>query len=348
MVTHENNLGQYDYDLPQHLIAHRPSVDRENARLLVYGLSSGKVYHARIGDLATFISKEQLLVFNNTKVFAARVKGHKISGGEAEIFFLRPEADEDGLFEVLIKARGKKNIGDLFKVNHRRFSIVDILEEGFKIQFEDQDVSPEDLNPTVPIPPYIRGGVADDQDLEDYQTKYAKHLGSIAAPTAGLHFNKNVMNKLKEQQILKAEVTLHVGLGTFSPIRSENITEHKMHSEQFFIEKDDLDLINKYEQNIIAVGTTTLRVLESTFTQRMAGQFQADKTYETDIFLYPGKEIKSIAGLMTNFHLPKSSLLLLLCCYIGKEQAMDLYKQAIEKEYRFFSYGDAMLCLRDL
>ena len=348
MVTQSSDLGQYDYDLPQHLIAHRPSKERTEAKLMVYGMKSGKILHSRISELPGFIPKDHLLVCNNTKVFAARVKAKKITGGEAEVFFLTPFKDNQGRFEALIKARGKKSVGDRFTAGEYEFSIEDVLTEGFRIRFQDENLKLEDLHPTVPIPPYIRDGIADEQDTLDYQTSYAKHIGSIAAPTAGLHFNKQLLDKLEEQKIERANVTLHVGLGTFSPIRSENFKDHKMHSEKYFIEKENLEKIQSYKQNLIAVGTTSLRVLEASYASRLKEEFEADQMQETDIFLYPGKEIHSIKGLMTNFHLPKSSLLLLLSCFIGKDEALKLYKIAVEEEYRFFSYGDAMICLRDL
>jgi len=347
MVTYINDLGQYDYDLPTELIAHRPSENREEARLLVFGMKSKKIIHAKVGDLAQFLPEKSLLVCNNTKVFAARVKAQKITGGEAEIFFLKPEPIV-GEFEVLIKARGKKKIDDEFLVQEEKFKITQILHEGFKIQFVNPSIKLDDLNPGVPIPPYIRDGESDEQDKLDYQTSFAKHTGSIAAPTAGLHFSPDLLNKLEEKEIPRAEVTLHVGLGTFSPIRVNDFTEHEMHKEEFFIDENNLNLIQDQTKSLIAIGTTSLRVLESSFKERQEGKFQADKTYETDIFIYPGKEVNSIKGLMTNFHLPKSSLFLLLCAYIGTDQAKALYQEAIDLKYRFFSYGDAMLCLEDL
>ena len=201
----------------------------------------------------------------------------------------------------------------------------------------------------VPIPPYIREGQSDDSEKTDYQTVYASHKGSVAAPTAGLHFTDEVFSKLQKKNIERAFVTLHVGPGTFAPVKAENILEHKMHSEEYFVEALDLEKLNRartQDQKIFAVGTTSLRVLESSLNPQGHFALEASKHYSTDIFLHPGKEVRSIAGIITNFHLPRSTLLMLVSTLLGRKNTLELYEEAKKKEYRFFSYGDAMLIIR--
>ena len=367
-MNEELKLENYNYDLPDQMIAKRPWAPRHNAKLLVYKVKSDEIIHDRVLNLANYLKKDQLLVHNNSKVFPCRLLGKKLSGGKCEIFLLSP-MPQNGLFEVLIKTARKKKIGDeyyfdypirtedidglfidqfisSFKLRCLMCKIVDIISSTkFLVRFNILDIS--DVLKSfakIPIPPYIRNGNSDEQDKNDYQTTYAKDEGSVAAPTAGLHFTSEVEKILFEKGIDRAFVTLHVGLGTFLPVKSEIITDHKMHEEKFYIDSENLKKIEE-SNDIIAVGTTTLRVLESSINNIENFDLRPSKVYGTDIFLYPGKQVKSIKGLMTNFHLPKSSLLMLVACLVGRKKVLALYEQAIKNDYRFFSYGDSMLVL---
>jgi S-adenosylmethionine:tRNA ribosyltransferase-isomerase len=245
----------------------------------------------------------------------------------------------------MIKSSGKKNVGDVITCGDINFTIINKKPDySFEVTC---NLNPNELldylesNAHIPIPPYIRQGIADERDKSDYQTTYAKKSGSVAAPTAGLHFTQEVFQSLEDKGIEKAFVTLHVGAGTFLPVKTDDITEHEMHSELYEIERSELEKMQN--KDLIAVGTTSLRVLESCWDN--AVKFEPPMK-ETNIFLHPGIEVKSIKGLITNFHLPESSLIMLVSALIGREKTLELYQLAIEKEYRFFSYGDAMLILR--
>lgn len=344
-MTHQgedSKLDFYDYELPEKLIATRPMAGRHGSKLMVFDGHQGEVSHKSFYDLVEELPVETTLVLNQSKVFPCRLFGKKTTGAKAEIFILSLEKEETG-YPVLIKTGGKKRLGDEFVFGEEvKCKITEVKDGTFSVDFEN-GLSASDVVQklgSVPLPPYIRGGVSDETDLTDYQTVFAKQMGSVAAPTAGLHFTPELLEKLKEKGIEVAFVTLHVGLGTFAPVKSKTITDHKMHSETYHVEASELEKIQNAKK-IVAVGTTSLRVLES-----MPEDIEADKEYSTDIFLYPGKEVKSIDGLITNFHLPKSSLIILVSALIGREKTMELYKLAIEKEYRFFSYGDAMLIKR--
>lgn len=339
--------SSYDYDLPPKLIADRPILGRHNSKLLVYNLSKDEVIHSTFDNITQFLPEKSTLVLNQSKVFACRLLGNKQSGGACEIFFLTIGPDENDSYECLIKARGTKKIGDEFLLPENvSAKIVKIGDGHFSVTINVPNL--EDYlsrNALLPIPPYIRGGQADEQDKNDYQTVYAnsQKVGSVAAPTAGLHFSEKVFKSLEVAGIDKAFVTLHVGMGTFAPVKADHILEHKMHYENYHIASADLLKI-KAATKVFAVGTTSLRVLES--AHRHGDSFEADKTYKTNIFLHPGVEVHSISGLITNFHLPKSTLLMLVSALIGRQKALDLYEIAIKNEYRFFSYGDAMLIIR--
>ena len=344
MIKDDLLLSSYQFDLPEELIAQRPI---ENSRLLVYRISTGEIIHDYFENIGNFLPENSLLVFNRSKVFPSRLIGQKSSGGKAELFLLSLTSIDD-LYLVLIKTRSKKKLGDVFLFENGLTAIIKKIEiDGtFGVEFNQKNLRQFlDSFAKIPIPPYIRNGESDQIDKIDYQTIYAKEEGSVAAPTAGLHFKPNLLSKLKSQSIEQAFVTLHVGLGTFRPVSTSNITEHHMHSENFFIDNENLDLINqsrKFNKKIIAVGTTSLRVLESSFGKDM----KADEVYSTNIFLHPGKSIQSIDGLITNFHLPGSSLLMLVSSLISRQKALELYQIAIKEKYRFFSYGDGMLILR--
>lgn len=342
-------LASYDFDLPKELIAERPIPGRHNSKLLVYYAQENRIEHKKYTDLPEILSPENLLVFNQSKVFPCRLLGNKPTGGKCEVFILSL-IHQNGLYPAMIKTSGKKNARDKYIFGELEVEIVDRAEDGsFLVRFNKSENELLDIlekQAHIPIPPYIRGGEADEKDVEDYQTVYANKVGSVAAPTAGLHFTQELFQKLEAKGIQKSFVTLHVGAGTFKPVTTDNILEHRMHSEFFEIDQENLKLINSYNKKLIAVGTTSLRVLESCSDDQGNISFDSQNLGETDIFLYPGKPVHSIAGLITNFHLPKSTLLMLVSSLIGREKALELYKIAIENKYRFFSYGDGMIIIR--
>ncbi|MBK25300.1 MAG: tRNA preQ1(34) S-adenosylmethionine ribosyltransferase-isomerase QueA [Halobacteriovorax sp.] len=344
-MTHPDEdlkLEAYDYELPEELIASRPASERQNSKLLFFDEELSEVQHKNFYEIEDLLPAGTTLVLNQSKVFPCRIFGKKSTGAKAEFFVLSLLKEEQG-YPVLIKTGGKKRIGDKFIFNEEFVARINAIGEGtFYIEFDNKTTAEDVLKKigSVPLPPYIRNGVSDESDLEDYQTVFAKELGSVAAPTAGLHFTAELLEKLKNKGVDIAFVTLHVGLGTFLPVKSELITEHSMHSEKYHVDEQDLQKI-KNAKKLVAVGTTSLRVLES-----MGEDIIAGKEYSTDIFLYPGKEVKSIDGLITNFHLPKSSLIMLVSSLIGRKKTIELYKKAVEKKYRFFSYGDSMFIKR--
>ena len=339
----------YDYDLPSELIASRPMKQRAESRLMVYKVETEEVIHAKFKDLPKFLSSENTLVLNQSKVFPCRLIGNKTTGGKVEVFLLSLE-DSEGLYPALIKSNGAKKKGEAYLLGDLVAKNMGVNEEGnFLLSFNKGKQEFLDIlesQAKVPIPPYIRGGESDEQDKLDYQTVYAKDQGSVAAPTAGLHFTEELFSHLECRGIDKAFVTLHVGLGTFKPVSSAQILEHKMHSEFYQITNENLEKINS-SKKLVAVGTTSLRVLESSYKEGKIEFSPNQGMKATDIFLYPGKDVHSISGLITNFHLPKSTLLMLVSSLIGREKALELYQIAIEEKYRFFSYGDAMLILRN-
>lgn len=338
-------LSSYHYDLPEELIAQRPAAE---SRLLVYKMATDEIIHETFSNIGNYLPKDSLLVFNRSKVFPSRMLGKKASGGAAELFLLSLARNEDGAYPALIKTTSKKKIGTkFFFPQNLEAEIVAIYPDGtFGVTFNVEDVRAYLYeHAKIPIPPYIRKGESDEADREQYQTVYAKEEGSVAAPTAGLHFKKDLLAKLEEKGIETASVTLHVGIGTFRPVKTENILDHQMHSENFFFDSENEAKIQRAraeKRKIFAVGTTTLRTLESSFGKNL----RPNEMYSTNIFLHPGVEIKSIDGLLTNFHLPESSLLMLVSALIGRNKTLELYEIAIKERYRFFSYGDAMLIIR--
>lgn len=344
-------VSSYDFDLPEELIAQRPvnSADRAQSRLLVYNAQTNKVTHDFFYNIGHYLPADSTLVFNQSKVFPSRLIGKKESGGKAELFFLESTPNEKNLYSVLIRTTSKKQIGSRYFFAED-FS-VELNELGIDGTFKVKINLPEkyatlmdylEKNALIPIPPYIRKGESDEADRTDYQTIYSKHIGSVAAPTAGLHFTEKLMSDLSSSGIRAAYVTLHVGLGTFRPVSVDNIKDHIMHEEHYFIDADNLSKIRS-SKKIIAVGTTSLRVLESSLRE---SDFCADKIFSTSIFLHPGVDVKSISGLLTNFHLPQSTLLMLVSSLVGRKKTLELYAEAVREKYRFFSYGDAMLILR--
>lgn len=331
-------LTDFDFDLPKSLIAQSPPENRTDSRLLV---PQSPIIDTFFHNISSYVKPGDLLVMNNTRVIPARLFGHKASGGKVEIMIERLLNDRQVL--AMVKASRAPQIDSYITLENGDKAKVISKDNGFyTLNFEtDSLLDLLDSVGHIPLPPYIER--SDEQaDLERYQTVFAKHEGAVAAPTAGLHFDDELLSSLKEKGVNHCFVTLHVGAGTFQPVKVDKITDHKMHSEYFEISQSTVDQINEAKENggrIIAVGTTAVRSIESA---AKSGLLMATKE-ETDIFIYPGYEFKIVDMLITNFHLPKSSLLMLVSAFIGRDKMMDVYKHAIVNKYRFFSYGDAML-----
>jgi S-adenosylmethionine:tRNA ribosyltransferase-isomerase len=331
-------LNDLYFDLPSSLIAQTPPKNRTDSRLLV---STSNIIDTYFSQIVNFLQPGDLLVMNDTKVIPARLFANKKTGGNVEIMIERILDKTIAL--AMIKHSGKlRNDSFLILENSTKVKIVSKQDDIYKLEFYTESIF--DLLDNIghiPLPPYIKR--ADNQDdLKRYQTIYAKKAGAVAAPTAGLHFDNKLLELLKKKNINHCFVTLHVGSATFKPIKNENIKNHKMHSEYFEINQSVIDQINKTKQSggrIIAVGTTSVRVLEASYKNL---ELKAQKG-ETDIFIYPGYNFKVVDMMITNFHLPYSSLLALVAAFIGYEKMIKIYKHAIEQKYRFFSYGDAML-----
>ena len=335
-------LTDFDFDLPKSLIAQNPPENRTDSRLLV---PQSTIIDSFFHQIASFIKPGDLLVMNNTRVIPARLFGHKESGGKVEIMIERLLNDRQVL--AMVKASRVPQIDSFITLENGDKAQVVSKENGFyTLDFlTDSLLDLLDNVGHIPLPPYIER--SDEQaDLERYQTVFAKHEGAVAAPTAGLHFDDELLSSLKDKGISHCFVTLHVGAGTFQPVKVDEITDHKMHSEYFEIDQTTVDQINQTKKNggrVIAVGTTAVRSIESA---AKSGKLKAVQE-ETDIFIYPGYEFKVVDMMITNFHLPKSSLLMLVSAFIGRERMMEIYQHAIKEKYRFFSYGDAMLLTRE-
>ncbi len=341
-------LKSYDFDLPQELIAERPVPDRHSSKLLVYDEAQDLITHSTYEQIGDFLPSASTLVFNRSRVFPCRLIGHKNSGGEAEVFVLSL-LHQQGLYPCMLRASGKRKVGDEFNFGRVKATLETVCGDGtFLVRFNlphEELLTQLEIIGKIPIPPYIRGGESDELDKKTYQTVYARETGSVAAPTAGLHFSQSLLDKLNQQGHSLASVTLHVGAGTFAPVKAANILEHKMHEEFFAIDQENLKKI-KEAKRLVAVGTTSLRTLESSWAEKGIEFDLNGGLKSTSIFLHPGRPVHSIDALVTNFHLPKSSLLMLVSSLIGREKVLELYQHAIEKRYRFFSYGDGMLILR--
>ncbi len=347
--------SDYYYDLPQELIAQDPLEDRSASRLMVLDRQNGSVTHKHFYELGSYLNAGDCLVFNDTRVIPARLLGlKKDTGAAVEILLLKRNADD--VWESLVKPGKKLRTGAevVFGVSADeadqaplRAVIKEVLPDGNRlVQFHYQGIWEEVLDALgeMPLPPYITHKLPR-ENRERYQTVYAKHEGSAAAPTAGLHFTKELMASLKEQGVRSAFVTLHVGLGTFRPVKEENILDHHMHTESCRIDEETARTINETRAQggrIICVGTTSVRTLES-FADAKGIVHTGEK--ETDIFIYPGYEFKAVDGLVTNFHLPESTLLMLVSAFAGREQVLAAYAEAVKERYRFFSFGDAMLLI---
>ena len=348
-------LSEYDYELPEKLIAQRPADKRENSRMMVLDREKQSIEHKHFYDIIDYIDKDTLLVLNNTKVLPARLLGHKDTGAKIEVFLLKPLGEKNSnSWDVLIKPSKRIKPDMVIKISDElAVKAVKRLEENGEWQVEllfDESANIMDIlhrNGNIPLPPYIERKIPNEDlkklDFERYQTVYAKDEGSVAAPTAGLHFTKEILKKLENKGVELCYVTLNVGLGTFRPVQCENILEHKMHSESFEISEHAAAQINEAKKNrkkILAVGTTTVRTLETAFQKY--GCIKACRD-SSELFIYPPYEFKVIDNLLTNFHLPKSTLLMLVSALAGKDFIFEAYKQAIKNNYRFFSYGDCML-----
>ena len=336
-------LSEFNYELPERLIAQVPIEKRDESRLMILNREQQTIEHKTFKDIIEYLEPGDCLVRNNTKVLPARLYGKKETGANVEFLLLnRIEGD---IWESIVRPGNKLHTGTkvIFGDGLLEAEILDTMPGGTrKIHFKYHGIFNEILDQIglMPLPPYIHEEL---KQNDRYQTVYAKHEGSAAAPTAGLHFTDELLQKLEQKGVKIANVTLHVGIGTFRPVKVENIEEHDMHSEHYYIKQEDAEKINEAKNNgkrVIAVGTTSCRVLESIASQEN-GQVQATEG-DTKIFIYPGYEFKCIDGLITNFHLPESTLLMLVSALAGKEYVMNAYKEAVQQEYRFFSFGDAM------
>lgn len=336
--------SDFYFELPPELIAQDPLEDRSASRLLALDRKSGHVEHRRFVDLKEYLSPGDCLVINDTKVIPARLYGKKTdTGASVELLLLKRRKND--VWETLVKPGRKAKPGCRLSFGDGLLTgeIIEVVEDGNRlIQFTYEGIFEEILDQLgeMPLPPYITHKL---QDKSRYQTVYAKWAGSAAAPTAGLHFTRSILDEISRMGVAAAHVTLHVGLGTFRPVKVENVDQHHMHSEYYQIEEEQAQIINKTRESggrIIAVGTTSCRTLESAADGQ--GVLRAGSGW-TDIFIYPGYDFRMIDGLVTNFHLPESTLLMLVSAFAGKENVLAAYEEAVRERYRFFSFGDAML-----
>lgn len=344
------NVSDYDYFLPEEQIAQDPLADRSSSKLLVLDKNTGKTSHHVFKEVIDFLNPGDCLCINNTKVIPARLIGRKKTGGVVEVLLLKRLEDEKSKWEVLTRPGKKARVGDKiifggegeydFELLCR---VTEVKDDGNRIvEFEYDGIFEEILDKLgqMPLPPYITHRL---EDKNRYQTVYAKIEGSAAAPTAGLHFTKDLLEKIKEKGVKIVSVTLHVGLGTFRPVQVENILDHKMHSEYYEVSEETAKILNDTKAaggRIISVGTTSTRTLESVTDEN--GVIHAGSG-ETEIFIYPGYKFKAVDALITNFHLPKSTLIMLVSALAGRENVLNAYREAVNNKYRFFSFGDAML-----
>ena len=330
------------YDLPEELIAQTPLQQRDSSRLLVLGKESGEVSHRHFYDIIDYLQPGDCLVMNNSRVLPARLLGHRPTGGAVEVLLLRDLGDKR--WECLVKPGKKMQVGQevIFGNGELTATVTAVQEDGNRVvEFHYEGIFLEVLERLgkMPLPPYIKAELA---DQERYQTVYSKETGSAAAPTAGLHFTNDLLDKIRQKGVKTAFVTLHVGLGTFRPVKADEITEHHMHAELCMIGEETAAVLNETKQNggrIVCVGTTSCRTLESLVNED--GSFEA-KSKWTEIFIYPGYKFKAMNALITNFHLPESTLVMLVSAFAGRENVLNAYEQAVKERYRFFSFGDAM------
>lgn len=339
-------VSEFNYELPEELIAQTPLEKRDESRLMVLNREEQTIEHKTFKDIIDYLKPGDVLVRNNTKVIPARLYGKKETGANVEFLLLNNQ--EGDIWECIVRPGNKLHVGTkvIFGEGLLTAEILEILPGGTrKVKFYYNGIFNEILDQIglMPLPPYIHESL---KEKDRYQTVYAKYEGSAAAPTAGLHFTPELLKKLEEKGVIIANVTLHVGIGTFRPVKEETVEKHEMHSEHFYIKQEDVEKINKAKQEgrrVIAVGTTSCRVLESIADEEtgMVKQIEDD----TQIFIYPGYKFKCIDGLITNFHLPQSTLLMLVSALAGKEYIMNAYNEAVKEKYRFFSFGDAMFII---
>ena len=335
-------VSDFDYELPEELIAQTPILKRDESRLMVLNRENKTIENKIFKDILDYLKPGDVLVRNNTKVLPARIYGKKDTGANVEFLLLKNI--ENDIWETIVRPGNKLHVGAkvIFGDGLLEAEVLDILPGGTrKVNFKYEGIFNEILDQIglMPLPPYIHEEL---KQKDRYQTVYAKYQGSAAAPTAGLHFTDELLQKLEEKGVEIANVTLHVGIGTFRPVKVDTVEEHEMHSEHFYIKQEDVDKINnakKEGRRVIAVGTTSSRVLESIADEKgMVKQIETD----TNIFIYPGYKFKCVDALITNFHLPQSTLIMLVSALAGKDFVMEAYRQAVEEKYRVFSFGDAM------
>ena len=339
-------VSDFNYNLPEELIAQTPTKKRDESRLMVLDRSKRTIEHKIFKDIIEYLKPGDVLVRNNTKVIPARIYGKKETGANVE--FLLLNNIEGDIWESIVRPGNKLHVGTkvIFGNGILKAEVLDIMPGGTrKVKFEYDGIFNEILDKIglMPLPPYIHEEL---KEKDRYQTVYAKYNGSAAAPTAGLHFTDELLKKLEQKGVIIANVTLHVGIGTFRPVKEDTVEAHKMHSEHFYIKQEDVDKINKAKEEgrrVIAVGTTSCRVLESIADEKTGKVRKIED--DTEIFIYPGYKFKCIDGLITNFHLPQSTLLMLVSALADKEFILQAYNEAVKERYRFFSFGDAMLII---
>ena len=336
------NIEQFDFELPEELIAQTPLEKRDTSKLLVLDKKTGEIEHKHFTDIIDYLESGDTLVLNDTKVIPARLYGVKEETKALIEILLLKEVKKD-TWECLVKPAKRIHVGEIVKFSDKLSAqCTEVKDEGirvFKLIYKGILYEILDELGEMPLPPYIHEKL---KDKDRYQTVYAKNIGSAAAPTAGLHFTLDLLNKIKEKNVNVVYITLHVGLGTFRPVNVENINDHKMHSEFYIMSKETAEVLKQTKKNnkkIISVGTTSTRTLET--IMNLYGEFKECSGW-TDIFIYPGYKFKAIDNLITNFHLPKSTLVMLVSALAGRENIMNAYKEAIKREYRFFSFGDSM------
>ena len=335
-------VAEFNYELPEELIAQTPIEKRDESRLMILDRSKKTIEHKTFKNIIDYLEPGDCLVRNNTKVIPARIYGKKETGAKVEFLLLKNI--EGDIWESIVRPGNKLHIGTkvIFGDGLLTAEILEIMPGGTrKVKFTYQGIFNEILDKIglMPLPPYIHKEL---KEKDRYQTVYAKYNGSAAAPTAGLHFTPELLKKIEEKGVKIANVTLHVGIGTFRPVKEENVENHKMHTEHFYIKQEDVEKINetkKQGKRVIAVGTTSCRVLET--IAKEDGTVEATEG-DTKIFIYPGYQFKCLDGLITNFHLPQSTLLMLVSALAGKDYIMKAYNEAVKEKYRFFSFGDAM------
>lgn len=343
------NVKDFYFDLPQELIAQDPLEDRSSSRLLVLDKKTGEIEHHTFRDIVSYLKKGDCLVINDTKVIPARLFGVK-EDTQAKIEVLLLKRKENDIWETLVKPGKKAKPGTVISFGDGllKGTVVDVIEDGNRlIQFSYEGIFEEILDQLgqMPLPPYITHQL---KDKNRYQTVYAKHEGSAAAPTAGLHFTKELLKEIEDMGVTIAHVTLHVGLGTFRPVKVDNVLDHHMHSEFYVVEEEEAKKVNDAKKNggrVICVGTTSCRTVESATGED--GILKAGSGW-TDIFIYPGYRFKILDGLITNFHLPESTLVMLVSALAGRDHVLHAYEEAIKERYRFFSFGDATLIIDNI